>query len=501
MESLQTRSLDVALRFDSETRQLSGIAVPYGEVAPSYRERFAKGSVTLDPNALLMWQHDRTEPIGKITSGADSDKGFTFEAFISDTMRGRDAATLAADGVLRLSVGFIMRDSVQVDGITEVRDALVKEISLVSFPAYEGATVTQVRDNTESEIPTSALEMEETVEEITPVASDLAEVREAIQHLEREVAGINKVAGPVVDTRTAGQFLADLAAGDELTVRAYAGATSGDSVTTPVDRDLIRIVEGANPLGAVFSRGVTPDTGMQIVFAKTSSVVDNTGEQSGEGEPLGYLQLNLTTDAEDIVTLGNFAELSMQAVTRSTVDYLDSVLRQQAVGLGNALRTALTTKYTATVAANSAIAVEYASDDFGGWAGAILDAKAARFQPLGLDIDALIVDTATAKKFLGWEGNPIVEFAGESSRTVGSFAMSSLIGSIAGVPVVVAADLNVDGSEVALVSSLALRQYTSAALRLSQDDAKGLSTAFSLSTYSATVAEIPAAVIPVIAAA
>jgi uncharacterized protein len=230
MENIETRAIEVELRFDSETRQLSGIAVPYGEVTPSYNERFAPGSVHLDQNALLLWQHDQREPVGKILNGRDKDNAFHFDAFISDTARGRDAATLAADGVLSLSVGFIMRDSHIVDGVTEVRDALVKEISLVSFPAYAGATVTEVRDDSESESPASAPNKEETVENITPEASDLAEVREAIQHLEREIAGINKVEAPASpEYRTAGHFLKAIAEDDDNAVRAYTGATTAES--------------------------------------------------------------------------------------------------------------------------------------------------------------------------------------------------------------------------------------------------------------------------------
>ena len=234
MENMETREQLVELRYDTTTRQLSGIAVPYGEVSPSYNERFAPGSVTLDPNALLLWQHDRTEPVGKITAGQETPDGFRFDSFISDTARGRDAATLANDGVLSLSVGFIMRDSAVVDGVTEVRDALVKEISLVSFAAYSGAIVTEVRDEqTEPETPDSEISKEQTVEETTITASDLSEVREAIQHLEREVAGIQAPEAPSVQYRSAGEFLKAIADGSESAIRAYTGATTENSVTTP----------------------------------------------------------------------------------------------------------------------------------------------------------------------------------------------------------------------------------------------------------------------------
>lgn len=501
MDNMETREQLVQLRYDTTTRELSGIAVPYGEVSPSYNERFAPGSVTLDPNALLLWQHDRHEPVGKITGGADRSDGFHFESFISDTVRGRDAATLAADGVLSLSVGFILRDSAIVDGVTEVRDALVKEISLVSFPAYAGATVTEIRDEqTEPETPDSANSKEQKVDETTIDASDLAEVREALQHLEREVAGINTPEAPAVQYRSAGDFLKALVSNEETAIRAYSGATTTESITTPVDFDLIRLVEGANPLGSVFGTGVTPATGMTITFAQVDSITDGTGAQAAEGDDLGYYELNLGTSTENIVTLGNYAELSRQAIDRSSVDYLNSVLRGQAIALGKSLATQLRTKYQAVAAAQVTAGnkVTLASTDYAGWVGGLADASATYFQPNGVTIDALIVDKATFKDLLALDGTPVISFSGEANGAVGSANVSGLRGSIAGIPIIVDAGLDsVNKDECAFVSSLALRQYTSGALRLSQENAVNLSEAFSVSTYAATADEYPAFIIPI----
>lgn len=339
------------------------------------------------------------------------------------------------------------------------------------------------------------------MEEITPVASDLAEVREAIQHLEREVAGINKVEAPASPSfRSAGEFLKALAGGDENAVRAYTGATTAESVVTPVDFDLIRLVEGANPLGSVFGRGVTPAEGMTITFAQVDSQTDGTGVQSAEGDDLGYYELNIGTSTENIVTVGNYAELSRQAIDRSTVPYLDSVLRGQAIALGKSLASALRAKYQAVVAAQVTAGnkVTLASTDYAGWVGGLADAAATYFEANGVTIDALIVDKGTFKDLLALDGTPVISFAGEANGAVGSANVSGLRGSIAGIPIVVDAGLDaVNKDECAFVSSLALRQYTSGALRLSQENAVNLSEAFSLSTYTATADEYPAFIIPI----
>jgi HK97 family phage prohead protease len=486
---------------DKERREVAGIAVPYDTM--NNGEMFARDSVTLDPDAKLMWQHDQREPIGKITEGRHTDAGFEIRATISETSRGLDAITLLEDGVInKFSVGFVMRDSKMDDQRNRiVTDAFVREVSLVSFPWYSDATVTEVReDDTDPEVPDSANPKEDTVEEITPTDSGLAEVRESIQMLEREIAGINKVEAPAPSYRTAGEFLKALVSGDQAAERAYTGATTAESVVTPVDFDLIRLVEGANPLGAVFGTGVTPAEGMTITFAQVDSQTDGTATQAAEGDDLGYYELNIGTSTENIITVGNYAELSRQAIDRSTVPYLDSVLRGQAIALGKALATQLRTKFQAVCAAQVTAGnkVTLATTDYAGWVGGLADASANYFTPNGVQIDALIVDKATFKDLLALDGTPVISFTGENAGAVGSANVSGLAGSIAGIPIVVDAGLDsVNKDECAFVSSLALRQYTSGALRLSQENAVNLSEAFSLSTYTATADEYPAFIIPI----
>jgi hypothetical protein len=318
--------------------------------------------------------------------------------------------------------------------------------------------------------------------------------------LEREIAGINKVEAPAPSYRSAGEFLQKLAKNDETAIRAYTGATTGDSVTVPYDVDLIRLVEAANPLGEVFGTGVTPAEGMVITFAQNKAVVDGTGTQAAQGDDLGYYELQLETATENIITVGNYAELSRQVIDRSTVPFLDSVLRGQAIALGKALATQLRTKYAAVCAAQVTAGnkVTLASTTYDGWVGGLADASANYFVPNGVQIDALIVDKATFKDLLALDGTPVISFAGEAAGAVGSANVSGLRGSIAGIPIIVDAGLDhVNKDECAFVSSLALRQYTSGALRLSQENAVNLSEAFSLSTYTATADEYPAFIIPI----
>ena len=86
------------------------------------------------------------EPIGKVVEGRDTEEGFEIVAKISDTPRGNEIYTLLQDDVLnRFSVGFYpVKD--RKEGQTIVREEVtLLEVSVVPFPAFSGAKITEVR--------------------------------------------------------------------------------------------------------------------------------------------------------------------------------------------------------------------------------------------------------------------------------------------------------------------------------------------------------------------
>jgi HK97 family phage prohead protease len=507
MDELQTREMLVRVT-DQDAREVSGIAVPYEVV--SHGEMFARDAVTLDGNPKLFWQH--AEPIGKIMAGRHTPDGFEITARLSETPRGNEAYTLLKDGVIdRFSVGFEMRDAEQKDGVRVVTDAYVREVSLVAFPWYGDAVVSEVRDvegvESDSKISTSANKMEmKSMDEINPMLSELAEVRESVALFEREIAEIKREATPAVDTRSAAEFVKAVAKGDEAAVRAYTGATTAESVTTPIDRDLVAIVEKSNPLSTVFATGVTPATGLTIDFARLNSVTDGTAVQAAEGDDLGYYEIDIVADSVAVKTIGNHASMSRQTIDRSTVNFLDTTLRGQAVGLGNKLHAELVAAYktvhAAQVTAGNTVTIEATSATYNDFLGGIIDA-AGEFDTIGLPIEAILVDVVTFKEIAalqGSDGRPVMLVGGAGVNNVGSVNVPGLTGQIAGIPVIADSALDSDKSECAFVNGAALRQYTSAALRLSGVDDVALTNSFSLSTYSAVADELPAAILPIVRA-
>lgn len=508
MQSIETREIQFRIE-NADERTVVGMAVPYETEA--HGEKFARNAVELHRDAKLYWNHK--DVIGVIERGEHTEDGYMIRArFAKGTQSADEAYALAQQGVVdKFSVGFVMDEARQDNGIRVVTRATVKEVSLTPMPWYETADVLGVRnveETTESEIPASADNKGEIVdpEETTPDSSELAEVREAVEVMQRELVVLRSTeSAPVVDRRSAGEFMQAIAKGDDAAIRAYTGATTSDSIVTPFDRDLVRIIENAAPLRQVFSTGVTPNEGMQIVFAQLKTIVDGTAVQAAQGDDLGYYEVQLETKSVALKTIGNYVEMSIQAILRSTIDFLNTSLRGQAIALGNKLNAELIAQYQTTVAAqitaNNKVTIA-TSSTYNSWLAGITDA-AAKFATIGLPIETLVVDTATFKELMalqGADGRPVLLVDGSGVNNVGTISPSGLGGQFAGIRVVAVTQLNVNKSQCAFVNSAALRQYTSASLRLESDNAINMTSAYSLGVFTCVADEIPAAVVGIVRA-
>jgi HK97 family phage prohead protease len=131
-------------------RTISGIAVPWGveaTVSDGTRVRFERGSLPISgKKPKLLKYHDSTQPVGVVTGRVDSEKGMVFTARISATSEGNDMLELIKDeAVDAVSVGVDVIDArYDDDGTMVIAKADWVELSLVTQPAFKGATITDV---------------------------------------------------------------------------------------------------------------------------------------------------------------------------------------------------------------------------------------------------------------------------------------------------------------------------------------------------------------------
>lgn len=341
---------------------------------------------------------------------------------------------------------------------------------------------------------------------IVPDAAGLDEVRQAVEMLERQVASIEVAPAAVVeDTRSAGEILQAIAKGDEVAMRAYTGATTADTVLRDAwVGDLTRIVESVPGVRQVFATGTLPAEGNFIEYASLTSNSVDVDVQAAEGDNLPYGEVVIDSHTASVKTFGGYSELTRQSIERSSIAYLDHVLRAQAFAAGKALndfvRAEYLTEHAAQVTATNVVELA-ATPTYADWINAAIDAQ-IKFQAQGLSIDALVVDPTTFKSLLNVEsadGRPVFLVTGAGSNNVGSLNVRGLAGDLASIPVIMDAALQSD--EIAFVNSNALRLYASAAARLQDENIINLSKTFSVYMFGAVAHEIPSAIVPVVPAA
>jgi len=97
----------------------------------------------------LLWQHNSNEPVGVYTRAIEDDHGLFVEGQLAlKTSRGAEAyELLKIKAISGMSIGYNVIDSVfdKKTGISVLEKLDLWEISLVTFPANELATVQSVK--------------------------------------------------------------------------------------------------------------------------------------------------------------------------------------------------------------------------------------------------------------------------------------------------------------------------------------------------------------------
>ena len=134
---------------DAAGRTIAGVAVPYGvpgTIADGRTVIFEPGSLDAATRPLMLRDHDRTRPLGRVVDAADRGDRLEATARVSRTRDGDEALILAADGVLgAFSVGAEPSDFyTDDDGVLRVVAADWHELSLLTFGAFAAARVSTV---------------------------------------------------------------------------------------------------------------------------------------------------------------------------------------------------------------------------------------------------------------------------------------------------------------------------------------------------------------------
>jgi len=95
-----------------------------------------------------LYQHDMDKPLGKMVHLEENEKGLVFEAQIAKTRLGEDVIELIKAGVIcENSVGILPIQKEMVDGIRNITEVKLFEVSAVTLAANDQAMIMDVKGN------------------------------------------------------------------------------------------------------------------------------------------------------------------------------------------------------------------------------------------------------------------------------------------------------------------------------------------------------------------
>jgi HK97 family phage prohead protease len=497
MSEMITREFQARL-VETEERTIIGLAVPYGqeiELTGNLKERFEAGAIDGVEDVKLFYGHE--EPIGKVTEGRDTPEGYEIVAKISDTPRGNEVYTLLKDDVLnRFSVGFFPVVD-RKEGQTIVRELVdLKEVSVVPFPAFEGAKITEVRSEAEPQaeptdetpIETESETMSENIElDVRSVQDEVAELRRVI-----ESGKAVEIAAPATHKfRSQGEFAKGLLAGDEdAKALARAASTSADAaVLPPFVGYLDTLINTNRPTLSAFNRGALPASGLSVEYIQIDNNTLAIDRQNPENEALAFGNLSFEVLSADVKTYGGYTSFSRQYVERATIDTLNQVFQGLTIAYAN---------FTNNVVIDLLQSLSYAGKTFDAHTDAstvargIAEGSAYIFNATGLRPEFILAGVGAYVNLVSigaTDGRLSFSANNDGANTIGSSNIPGLSGTLFGLPIIV--DPQFGEFDALLCNSAAVTSWESAGapVRLTQGDVTTLEDSVSVYGYMAVAAQ------------
>ena len=494
---IETRHIEMRLDDDTEGT-IRGIAVPYGQTADigTYQEQFAPGAIRSVEDVKLFYGHQHDDlPIGKVIEGRDTEEGFEIVAKLTKgVQRADETLALMRDGVLnKFSIGFKPVEQTREGKVITRTLVELFELSVVPWPAFAGAGITQVREEQEpaeaeteptDDIQESESSLSENTElDVRAIQDELVEVRRLVE------AGITPQA-PVAPAgskfRSIGAFAKALAANDpEAVEAARAASDSGDAgIVPPYFGYINTLINNNRPTLNAFSRAALPATGVTVEYAKINSNTLAVGEQDPEGEALSFGNLTFEVVSADVKTYGGYTSFTKQYVERSQVNTLDAVFE------GLAIQYASATNARMVAVLNGLDWTGKTFDADGQTASSLAEGIANGasyiFQNSGLRPEFIIAAPnayVNIVKVAAGDGRPVLSLNNDGSNTIGSANIPGLSGSVFGLPVIV--DPQLASGVVYMANSAALISMESGSVRLTDSDITTLTDSVSIYGYMA----------------
>jgi len=463
METLYIEA--ASLECSEERREISGKIVPMGtgEIGQTNLGGvvFEAGSIDVTDisKIKLLSQHDMKKPVGRMTAAEVRQDGIYATFKLSRSTGGNDALIQAQEGLVSgLSVGAeIIASKPSRDGHTVVTAAKLKEVSLVTEPAFKSAQVLEIAAEEVLPAAEPTTESEPQVEETTQVEAPAVEAA-AVEAARPTVAASHYVkerTAPISSTQYLEASIKSALGDDEArrTVRAADDSTTTNTgLTLPshlntfitdtftgrpafeaATRGSLAGIDGMSfTVPRLYTNAGTPDVAPTVADTNEGSAPSETG----------------MTSAYDTVTINKFSGLqrvSFELVDRSSPAFMELMMAELRKAYEKATDAALLAAFIAdgTTAATTAATAA-------GLQSFISVEGAAAYKGTGGDFaNKLVASTDQWAAIAGYAdttGRALYSAQGATQNASGNAVATSVVGGVLGTDLIV--DHNIAASGI-----------------------------------------------------
>jgi len=448
-----------SIECSEDRREISGKIVPMGtgEIGQTNMGGvvFEAGSINIEDvsKIKLLSQHDMKKPVGRMIAAETRADGIYATFRLSRSQAGSDAMIMASEGLVSgLSVGAeIVASKPSRNGHIVVTAAKLKEVSLVTEPAFKSAQVLEIAaeeviPEAEPNTPTES----EAVVENTPDTVAAPEVEATAVEAARPTVVANLQVKERTAPITSAQYLEasiKAAMGDDSARRTVLAADDTTSTNTGLTlpqhlNEFVTTTFTGRPAFEAVTRNALPASGMSFTIPKLG-----TAPTVADADEAASISTTGMTSTYDTVTVNKFAGrnvVSWELIDRSSPAFMDLLMTELRKAYEASTDSALIAAFTASgtqatgVAATAAGLQSYIS----------VEAAKAYKATGGNYANKLVASTDQWAAITGYAdttGRALYSAQGATYNASGAVVPTSVMGSVLGTSLIVDHNISVSG--------------------------------------------------------
>jgi len=453
-----------SIECNEDRREISGKIVPMGtgEIGQTNMGGvvFEAGSIEIaDPTKIkLLSQHDMKKPVGRMISAEVRQDGIYATFKLSRSTGGNDALIQAQEGLVSgLSVGAeVIASKPSRDGHIVVSSARLKEVSLVTEPAFKSAQVLEIA--AEETIPAEPTqpESEPIVEETTQAEAPAVEA--AAVEAARPTVAVTNVRERIAPISSAQYLEANIKAamGDDAARRTVLAADDSTSTNTGLtlpshlNTFLTDTFSGRPAFNAVTRGSLAGITGMSFTIPRlyTNASSANTAPTVAAVNEAAATSETGMTSAYDTISIQKYSglnEVSFELIDRSSPAFMELLMSELRKAYEKATDTALLSAF----ASSGTVATQTASTAAGLQSFIATESAAAYKGTGGEYANQLVASTDQWAAIMGYadDNKRALYAAAQPQNASGVVSQGSTVGNVLGANLIV--DHNITTSGVA----------------------------------------------------